>query len=72
MSQKSQILSNQPSASDPWQHREIMPDTKEKLYQMYKTGSYTMTSLSRMYKVTRQRVHQIIKEQREREASGKI
>jgi len=49
------------STEVPYQER---PDYEkiEKLLKLYRTGSYTQTSLAKMWKITRQRVNQIIKQ----------
>ncbi len=43
-----------------------------KIVSMYKTGSYKIASLGRIFKLTRQRIHQIVKKAEEQETEGII
>jgi DNA-binding transcriptional regulator LsrR (DeoR family) len=48
----------------PW---DMKPDTEkiEKVMRMYYSGNYTVTSIARMFKISKQRVSQLIKKGQE-------
>lgn len=48
----------------PFQEKPIMAERDAKLIKMYATGFYSYTTLARIFKITSQRVGQIIKKSR--------
>jgi len=62
MSQKLHLQT--PNLEVPFQKREER-ERNERVISLYKTGSYSYTSLARIFKITKQRIYQIIKKDKD-------